>query len=884
MTLYDTDIFLKIAITNSKPISMKYLLLLAIQFLTVFSSLAFRVSDLTDINGNENQITEIDFSNKGLVEFPTEILNCKNLVSLDLSNNGIISIPNGLSSLVNLKNLNLSHNKTLSPADLELVFDQSKFKLSNLNLSGCKLLYLPASISNQTDLQVLDLSSNRLNALPYGMMSFSKLERINLSSNFLQNLSWIVSYWWSLKSIDFSHNEGIQASGVLLSLSYFDHLEEVTFSKLDFFPEDFALMNVDQLTIKNSFIDAFPRSGVSTQIKKLQFENCKFAKTLSLVNIINEFVKPEFVYFSRSDPQNLIEFLKLEADSVTLFELGSVDLRPLKKNESLKWLDVRGNQLDKTHITEFINERPDVELLYKEPIRPDFGICPPLPQFVSQPTLKTIQAGTNQVVEFGKSLFEFPAQGILDVSGNIYTGPVNLAYREFTNPAEILLSGITMTSESENGETMMFSSAGMFELTASDDKGNELFINPEQPVNAEMFTWIANPEMEMYALNDEGSWTKTMDDSLIQSYQFNDLKQDSVMTEDFMSKSNAQVVFGFDRYVPIVKKNRKSGTFEITLREYKTWGNHKGVTPGYGSTSVFNPDLTAKFLTNQRFVFEGAEAQKMFDKVDSISNYCDKKYRRLKLDRFKNNLYSQMGPNYISQINLMPDFERDCFILSFRFKKEKIRIPVSLVSDETGSVASLKQNRVFFGLYTNAWKKTKKIENTNQRQLKKHITKKVNTLKQKAQEERIKALKINYLDKSYFNKPRLGSNIRSSLGFAFQILSFGIHNSDSRARIPRPVEFSSEFVTAAADKIKDKPDEIYVIDHNINGVIQYDESDKLMFNRLSATSLVVFFTSGMVGIYNSWRNMRTNKYTQLELVNPLEMTRENFIKRICYER
>ncbi|MBK9191531.1 MAG: leucine-rich repeat domain-containing protein [Crocinitomicaceae bacterium] len=487
----------------------------AVILLTAFSpAYSIYVSDISEINGNEAIIIYINFSNKGLTEVPDQVFKCKNLVSLNLSNNGIVNIPGEFSELSALKKLDLSMNRGLNPMDLDKVFENAKFRLTDLTLHKCNLLYVPSSLNRQAGLKNLDISFNRLTSLPYTFMELSNLEKINVSSNKLRNISWVVNYWWSLKAIDFSDNEGLQASSVLSILSYFDQLDEITLSNLDFFPKEFSLLNVHRLIIKNSSVNNFVRTNLSTKIDQLYFENCQFEKPSAVVEVLNDFVKPDFVHFSKMNPLSLTEFLNLKADSISLYQLGELDIRPLSGISELKWLDVRGNKIEKSSLNEFKNRRPDVKLMFKEPVKKDSGVHPPIPEFVSKPTVVNMTAGIDQDIEIGRSEFSIPAEGILDENGNIYNGPVKLEYREFVTPAEILLSGITMTSDKDD-ETFLFSSGGMFELNASDVNGNALFVNPEQPVQVEMYSNSIDPEMEIFTLNENGDWDVIGNDSIL---------------------------------------------------------------------------------------------------------------------------------------------------------------------------------------------------------------------------------------------------------------------------------------------------------------------------------------------------------------------------------
>jgi Leucine-rich repeat (LRR) protein/uncharacterized pyridoxamine 5'-phosphate oxidase family protein len=856
--------------------------IIAVILLTVISpAYSIYVSNISEINGNENIITHINFSNKGLTEIPEQVFKCKNLVSLNLSNNGIVSIPRELSELSSLKKLDLSMNRGLNPIDLDEVFENAKFKLTELSLHACNLLYVPSSLNRQSGIKYLDISSNRLTSLPYTFMELSSLETVNVSSNKLRNISWVVNYWWSLKSIDFSDNDGLQVSSVLSVLSYFDQLDEITLSDLDFFPKEFALLNVHRLNIKNSVLSSFVRTNLSTKIDQLYFENCQFEKSSLVVEVLNDFVKPDFVHFSKMNPLSLTEFLNLKADSISLYQLGELDIRPLSSISELKWLDVRGNKIEKSSLNDFKNKRPDVKLMFKEPVKKDQGVHPPIPEFVSKPTLVSTAAGIDQKVEIGRSEFSVPAQGILDEAGNVYEGPVNLEYREFVTPAEILLSGITMTSDKEE-ETYLFSSGGMFELNATDANGNPLFVNPEQPIQVEMYSNSTNPDMEIFTLNENGDWDVIGNDSIFEPYQFTELNQDSVMEqEDFIGKVNSQVAFVGHRYFPVVKRNKKMNSFEISFKKYKTRDIPKNVRFGTASLEVHNQNYIADLLTTKSFIYEGPDADALFTQIDSISSYCQDKYKRLRVRWWRKDFYTRRGPYFVSEINLMPDLENDRYNLHFKFKQQEYTIPVTLLSHTMDAGGSLNENKRFFSQYSMAWKKAKRMQNSNMRRLNTEITKRVQILKNLADEEKRKSMEIIYLDKLKRNSA--GQIIGTSASIAFTILSFGLHNADARVRLPQPDPVSKEFVNEDMDKIKDKAEDIYVVDHSINGVMQYDENDEVFVHKLSKSSVVVFFASGLVGIYHSWMNMRTNRHTELKMYDPGDMDRETFIKLISYE-
>lgn len=98
-----------------------------------------------------------DYSDKGLTEFPKEVLKDHSLVRLDLSNNALTgAIPAEIHDLSNLEELDLSNNQmTGIPAEVGQLR-----KLKILNYANNQITGLPLELGNLTQLEILDLSGN----------------------------------------------------------------------------------------------------------------------------------------------------------------------------------------------------------------------------------------------------------------------------------------------------------------------------------------------------------------------------------------------------------------------------------------------------------------------------------------------------------------------------------------------------------------------------------------------------------------------------------------------------------------------------------------------------------------------------------------------------
>ncbi len=114
------------------------------------------------------------------------------------------------------------------------------------------------------------------------------------------------------------------------------------------------------------------------------------------------------------------------------------------------------------------------------------------------------QSGAVIVHPSGTTLY-IPKDAFVDASGNEVEGSVSVGYREFKNPIDFILGGIPMSYES-GGDKNMFVSAGMFELTASAE-GKPVFLKNDKKIDVEMVSMDKKPDYNLYAFNDSsGEW------------------------------------------------------------------------------------------------------------------------------------------------------------------------------------------------------------------------------------------------------------------------------------------------------------------------------------------------------------------------------------------
>lgn len=109
-------------------------------------------------SSNQPAGASLDYSGKGLTQFPKEILDRTDVVSLDLSNNQLSgALPAEIRHMTGLKVLDVSNNRmTGIPAEIGQLKNLRALNYNNNRLSG-----LPMELGNLTQLQILDLSGNQ---------------------------------------------------------------------------------------------------------------------------------------------------------------------------------------------------------------------------------------------------------------------------------------------------------------------------------------------------------------------------------------------------------------------------------------------------------------------------------------------------------------------------------------------------------------------------------------------------------------------------------------------------------------------------------------------------------------------------------------------------
>lgn len=134
------------------------------------------------------------------------------------------------------------------------------------------------------------------------------------------------------------------------------------------------------------------------------------------------------------------------------------------------------------------------------------AVITPLPGFDLEKESYKINVGQENKLTYPTgSVIHIPANAFIDKNGNLIKGEVEIFYREFHNPAEILVSGIPMTYDTL-GTQYHFESAGMFDISGIQNK-EPVFIHPEKRITVEMASRNEGDYFNQYFLDTvTGNW------------------------------------------------------------------------------------------------------------------------------------------------------------------------------------------------------------------------------------------------------------------------------------------------------------------------------------------------------------------------------------------
>ena len=133
-------------------------------------------------------------------------------------------------------------------------------------------------------------------------------------------------------------------------------------------------------------------------------------------------------------------------------------------------------------------------------------VHPPLEGVNKEKEIFTLNSNSAQIIKTERDNYiHIPQNAFTDKNGNPIVGNVDVSYREFLDPLEILMSGIPMKYDSA-GTKNIFRSGGMFEITASVN-GEEVFLAKDKNIQIDFTIVDTTQSFNTYVFDDKkGNW------------------------------------------------------------------------------------------------------------------------------------------------------------------------------------------------------------------------------------------------------------------------------------------------------------------------------------------------------------------------------------------
>ena len=476
--------------------------------------------------------------------------------------------------------------------------------------------------------------------------------------------------------------------------------------------------------------------------------------------------------------------------------------------------------------------------------------------------------------------FFVPANAFIDKNGQPVTTSVTLSYREFRDPVDFLVSGIPMKYDT-GGTVTNFESAGMFELTASNNS-EEVKLAPDKKIDMNFATTSKDSTYNFYTFNDNtGNWEYLNKPATVTAQTVIKINQPSQAYYKFKYFSQANARF-FDStsfakrftdtsYVYTARKVSWSGYKKIFYRHQ----NKKREKSMYSLVKISNIKKTKEGTV----VFKVDYIYKSHPEMQEFNNLYFALNENMSTTEFKQKFAKRKYYNDIRVVSSGSNVE-----LQFKDKQSIKSVSANLVMlDQKGKVKEVKN-------VTNRMKHYNRRLNSRERLFNKNIAKGKrydNTIMiPDPQERSVEAYKVakkfmnvdekkmtytEWLDyykqgeeneklwykQSNGEKLAALANAEATAPNLIQSLSLGgmgIYNCDQIQRMKKPVEIFARYKTSDNNRVKAKS--AYIIDKKNNSVFQYDghygySANKIAFSKSddAENMLLAVNEDGSVAVY-----------------------------------
>jgi hypothetical protein len=258
----------------------------------------------------------------------------------------------------------------------------------------------------------------------------------------------------------------------------------------------------------------------------------------------------------------------------------------------------------------------EVEVL-SAPCKKYVSVAPPIEGVEVPQQLYSMNASEGATVEAASgSVIKVPSDAFVDENGQRVSGNVTLAYREFRTPADLVMSGIPMSSaDTDSAGAWYFESGGMLEITAFQGQ-QELSMADGKSISIVFSSTSDSPAMELFRFEDAANeWIVTgpaplqdtgqPDAAVSPAYyaylsalqlQLRGLPDTSGLAHRFSSFDYIHQWHASDRRSGMRAKSRSTTLSNhirlVSVRKNRELGTHFQLTSAF-STTKLNPELRA---------------------------------------------------------------------------------------------------------------------------------------------------------------------------------------------------------------------------------------------------------------------------------------------------
>lgn len=525
-----------------------------------------------------------------------------------------------------------------------------------------------------------------------------------------------------------------------------------------------------------------------------------------------------------------------------------------------------------------------IEKTYPPAIKPAIGN----PQIVRK-NFTILPEQENKIVYPSGTIITVPQNAFTDSSGKAVTGPVTLAYREYSDIVDVLANGVPMNYDSA-GEKLSFRTGGMFEMYAF--QNNDLLsLKPGKTISVELASADTTTGYNLYKMDPAtGNWNFTTPVNNKMTFRrrmytnayklYPELFQVNIDTASFRDRHDDSLYTRTKKIsFSYFKGNKTALTQYLKVKRVYKFTDEKTFKKKANFTFDLKKFNQARELTCYKgyaWVYDGPLSKKEFN----YKYISKKKWTDVRVDyNPSENLFTieLKSPHEVVSFEafpIKPNYKTDLENYETSYLKLDRTYHKSLSKTESRFDRSIHKSIARY--QAKVWNHIRTHMNIDERKMTKD-------------EWMTYAKKLLQCDKDSLN------NIQTSqytITRSFQIDGFGIWNCDQIMRYKNPVQITAEFKDIYDKKLK--PTMVYVIDNKLQGIFSYGfsgGSSTIIMDPNSESAIFIVLSENSIALVDK-NNVKTTLYggqtgkkysfTAYE-INPAVVTTSELRKKLGFE-